>query len=330
MERILVCLTKLAKVLEDYKKSNPEASVDYQLHGGDNIPLLVSIVTPLLKRVHRNIKQYEELVFVDATSNTEEHNLKVFLFCTHSIAGALPCCILIASDEKQSTLKSGFEMLKNCLPEDAFYGRGSCDWPAVMITDNCDEERGALQFVWPLPKFLLCTFHVLQQVWRWLVNKNHQIAQSDRPQILSMFKQALYAESKYLFECHYDKLLHDTCDHYNNAVQYFEKLYEDHENFAHCFRRDLLMRGNQTNNFVESQFLVLKDVILRRTKEYNVVALIERLTTDLESHYQEKLLSIADGSFDGHYRKRFMGKWKTNKDGGQGYRQVSEEHFSKM
>ena len=30
-------------------------------------------------------------------------------------------------------------------------------------------------------------------------------------------------------------------------------------------------------------------------------------------------MSIADGSFDGHFRRRFRGKGKTKKDGGQGF-----------
>jgi hypothetical protein len=58
----------------------------------------------------------------------------------------------------------------------------------------------------------------------------------------------------------------------------------------------LLVRGNQTNNFVEVQFLVLKDLLLRRVKEYNVVGLFDKLTIDLENHFKDKLLSIADGS----------------------------------
>ena len=29
-------------------------------------------------------------MFIDATSNLDENNLKFFLLCTHSVAGALP------------------------------------------------------------------------------------------------------------------------------------------------------------------------------------------------------------------------------------------------
>ena len=92
------------------------------------------------------------------------------------------------------------------------------------------------------------------------------------------------------------------------------------KDFALCFQYNLLVRGNQTNNFVESQFLVLRDVLLRRVKEYNVVGLFDKLTIDLENHYKEKLLSIADGSFDGNFRHRFLGKDKQKADGGQGFK----------
>lgn len=54
-----------------------------------------------MKRVHKEIPQCGELVFVDSTSNAEEHNLKVLMMCTQSVAGALPCEILITSDEKE-------------------------------------------------------------------------------------------------------------------------------------------------------------------------------------------------------------------------------------
>ena len=77
---------------------------------------------------------------------------------------------------------------------------------------------------------------------------------------------------------------------------------------------------------MESQFLVIKDIILKRTKpkEYNVVALFMKLTTELENHYKEKLISIADGSFDGHFRRRYMGKGKTKNDV-QGYKRPNEK-----
>ena len=317
---------KLAEKIELYKTKNKEASIDYQMYGGDAVPLLIAIVTPLMNRVHSEVQQCGELIFVDSTSNTEEHNLKVFLLCTHSVAGALPCGLLITSDEKEATLKRGFEMLRNILPESAFFSSGKSVGPKTMITDNCKEERDALKSTWPSVTVLLCTFHMLQQTWRWLTDKNHGVMQGDRPHILSKFKEALFANSQELFEKLYISLLSDKIvQNYDKAVRYFSELYVDREAFALCFRSSLLVRGNQTNNFVESQFLVLKDIILRRTKEYNVVALLDKIVVDLEDHYKTKLLSIADGSYDGHFRRRFVGRGKTSKCGGQGYTTPNED-----
>ncbi|KAI8485675.1 hypothetical protein Bbelb_365090 [Branchiostoma belcheri] len=308
---------KLVDRLKSYEEANPEASTSYQLYEGDSQPLIIALVTPLMKRVHQEVQQSGELVFIDATSNTEEHNLKVFMLCTHHVAGALPLGMLITSDEKESTLCQGFQTLKSILPSHAFYGHGPDVGPDVILTDNCDEERNALTQTWPGATLLLCTFHVLQQVWRWLHDKNHNIKQADRPYLLSLFKKCLYAETEDTFQnCCAEMFEDDKCKQYANFTSYVSNLCEKKEAFALCFRTHLPVRGNHTNNFVEAKFLVLKDTVLRRVKEYNVVGLLDRITTDLEDHYKTKLLSLADGSFDGHNRHRFMGK---GKDGATGF-----------
>ena len=290
------------------------------------MPLIISVVTPLMKRVHKEVPQCGELVFVDATSNTDEHNLKVFLLCTHNVSGALPCGLVITSDEKESTVKQAFQMLSDCLPEYAFNGRGPTTGPEVILTDNCLEERNALKSVWPTATLLLCIFHVLQQVWRWIVEKDHLVNQHDRPEVFSLFKKALYATTEESFDdCYEDLLSDDVCSKYPNLLQYYRNLYVIKKDFALCFRSSLRVRGNQTNNFVEAQFLVLKDILLRRVKEYNVVGLFDKLTADLENHFKDKLLSIADGSFDGYFRRRFLGKSKRKVDGGQGFKVPTQQ-----
>ena len=73
---------------------------------------------------------------------------------------------------------------------------------------------------------------------------------------------------------------------------------------------ELPIGGNNANNFAEAQFLVLRDLILLHTKENNVVGLIDKLSIDLEDHYMNKLLSIADVSYYGVYKHWFKGKGK--------------------
>ena len=61
---------------------------------------------------------------------------------------------------------------------------------------------------------------------------------------------------------------------------------------------------------------------MRRVKEYNIVGLIDKVTIDLGDHYKDKLLSLADGSLDGQYRQRFLGR---GKDGGTGFKVPNQE-----
>ena len=95
---------------------------------------------------------------------------------------------------------------------------------------------------------------------------------------------------------------------YDNAAIYFEGVLNLKESWCLAFRGDLMLRQNNTNNYIESQFLVIKDQILNRVKEYNVVGLLGKLVNELENHYTTKLLSVADGSFDGIYSCRFKGQ----------------------
>ena len=55
------------------------------------------------------------------------------------------------------------------------------------MTDNCPEERDALSTVWPEAKLILCTFHILQQVWRWLHDSKNGVDKFDRYQNLKVW-----------------------------------------------------------------------------------------------------------------------------------------------
>ena len=127
----------------------------------------------------------------------DEHNLRIFLLCTHSVAGALPLGIVITSDEQFDTLVAAFNMIKNIFPEKSFYGKLE---PAVFMTDNCSELREALTVVFPASRLLLCTFHILQQVWRWLFDRKHGVTSYDRVEIMQHFRRLVHTSDINSFE----------------------------------------------------------------------------------------------------------------------------------
>ena len=243
--------------------------------------------------------QAKELVFLDSSSNMEEYNLRVFVAVTHNVCGALPLAILVTSDEKEQTLIDALELLKSSLPSVAFYGS---DGPTVFMTDNCHELREALKAVWPNSVPVLCIFHVLQQVWRWLQDRKNGIDLEDRPNLLLLFKKVLYAENEDDLEEFFEDLIScDMVSKYPNFEKYVTDVFEEKEAWALCYRTNLPMSGNNTNNLCESQFLVIKDEILNRQREVNIVGLMDKLTIELEQHYCNKLLSVSSGKGDFYY-----------------------------
>ena len=152
----------------------------------------------------------------------DEHNLRIFLLCTHSVAGALPLSVIITSDEQLETLIMAFSLLKDMLGDNPFYGKAA---PQVFMTDNCSELRGALHRVFPESILLLCTFHILQQVWHWLFEKNHGIAANDRVDIMKGFRKLVHVQEVHDFNTMCDEFFElPSLSKYPAAVLYFCEL----------------------------------------------------------------------------------------------------------
>ena len=150
------------------------------------------------------------------------------------------------------------------------------------------------------------------------------------------FKSLAYEPSSDEFETKFEEAIEEYDDHsddedddnfvgpYPQFVAYFKNVCELKTSWALCYRSTLMLRGHNTNNTAEAQFLVMKDKILQRIKEYNAVALFEKLAIDLSDHYMDKLLSVSSGSYDSFTSRRFDGK--TKKKGEIGFKVPSPEN----
>ncbi|XP_043209642.1 uncharacterized protein LOC122374736 [Amphibalanus amphitrite] len=163
---------------------------------GANGSFCVALVTPLMARVHE-LREAGEVVFVDATASVDRLNTAVIPLLCATPMGALPLGIVLTSSQDEAHLTKGFELLKKALGEKAFYGR---QHPECFMTDNCDAERGALRKVWPESAQYLCIFHVLQQVWRWVLDSRHGVPKQDRQRYMAIMKQLVYAPSPDAFQ----------------------------------------------------------------------------------------------------------------------------------
>jgi hypothetical protein len=74
-----------------------------------------------------------------------------------------------------------------------------------------------------------------------------------------------------------------------------EKFLQQGDEWLSIWRKDVLTRGSNTNNFSEATMRILKDIILNRTKTFNVVVLVDCCSTVLRNYFMKRLLSFGHG-----------------------------------
>ena len=146
----------------------------------DDGQTVIAICTPLMKRVHRMIKESGEMIFVDSSGNCDRHNSRIFILLTHSSAGGLPLGVFLTYSESKSAITTGIELLKSILPDSSFFGREALG-PQVVITDDCLALRQAIHTVYRQTRLIPCIFHILQAMWHWLWDGHNGISKQDRP-----------------------------------------------------------------------------------------------------------------------------------------------------
>ena len=158
---------------------------------------------------------------------------------------------------------------------------------------------------------ILCSFHILQQVWRFLWESSTGVKKDERPDILKKFRDSMYAQDVSDFEDIYTQLLLlDSVILNEKLFPYLLSLYASKKQWAHCFRIISTLRGQQTNNIAEHSFLVLKDTLLARKKCINVIQLSELLSKQLESFYQISIFNNLNSKYVKANFKKAMQKAK--------------------
>ncbi|XP_064478277.1 uncharacterized protein LOC135391772 [Ornithodoros turicata] len=157
------------------------------------------------------------------------------------------------------------------------------------MADNSAAEKAALHSVWPNATQLLCHFHVAQAEWRWLTSAKN-VSPGQRRQLMSTFQKVMYADTAEGLEKAKEELQALSHDPYRARVQAF---LQNEQQWVLLFRRSIITRGHNTNNFAEACIRVLKDIILCRLKAFNVVAMVDFVSVPWEKYFKERLLRHA-------------------------------------
>ena len=182
------------------------------------------------------------------------------MICTLSVAGGLPLAIFLTSDEREETLKNALCLVKECPPDWAIYNRGKDIGPELIITDHNEEEKSAINHMWPTCTLLLCLFHLLPAVWKWLFDKENYIEKRDRPIIISLIKDTAYEKDKESMKFLHNDMVNGTIvSKYPNFINYFRKnIWSCKEVWCVAHHNSLSICGNLPQNYIELQFFVLK------------------------------------------------------------------------
>ena len=268
---------KIVENIESYNNDRgKELAKVKQTETGETI---VVICDEFNRRVHENIPSAGDILIMDATSNLDRMDTKIFHLMCPSPVGGLPLGTMIMTRANENTIKEALDLYKTVLPDNAFYGKGRNAGPEIAMTDDDSAERNALKSTWNNITLLLCQFHHLNALWGWLWKREHDILLDDRPVLFNLVKRAVYARSN---------------EEFDEAIETMEEndIYEKYENFKNHFETNILPRqkewaikerinkklpthGQNTTNYVEYSFRVTKDIQFSRLKAYNLVDLVD-------------------------------------------------------
>ena len=196
--------------------------------------------------------------------------------------------VSITSSQSESVLKSCLHNVVSVLPKHAFGEKGPERGPSIFLTDDDIAQRNALNAMWPTSVLFLCIFHFLQATWRWLLDQgNNSINKDDRRYLMSIMQELVFADKREEFEDKESQLNSDNIVmKYKNCHEYVKRALARKVEWAHCFRKGLITRGNNPDNFTESMIFMFKCVILKRVRDYNLVELVKLIKEDLEMYFQ--------------------------------------------
>ena len=182
---------RLKHFVEEFDKRNqdienlPEDQKYAAIEQTEDGQTVVVIIDRFMRRVHSMVPQAGDMLIMDATSNIDRSDTKLFHLMSPSAIGGLPLGTLVVTREDEKTIYHAMKLYQDNLPLNAFHGRGPKLGPALGMTDDCPAERNTLRRIWPELVALLCHFHILQVAMYFdYIDYIHHSPNPQKPKIL--------------------------------------------------------------------------------------------------------------------------------------------------
>lgn len=256
----------------------------------------VAICTPIMARIHRLVRESGEVCFCDSTKGIDRFHCRLILLLVRSAVGSLPLAVGITSNKSKASWLTLFNLIKETLPNWAFYGRGT-QGPWYFVSDDNDSLQSALHSVWSNSELFLSDLLIRQSMWRWLWLDTDRIHKQDRPMLMNYLIRLLYAENEQALDVTYSYIINDPCvQKYINFRNYLEDLWTRRRQWALCYRKHIplpSLQGTTITDLVESVSKDLKGNILGPFKAFSVVHLVDFVINRMEDYFHKKLIDSA-------------------------------------
>lgn len=251
-----------------------------------NNEIIVVICTPIMQRAH-SLKSAGETVFVDSSGFMERCKCFVYVFMAYSCAEGLPLGIMITTSNTEAILTSALKLFVEILPEKAFGQIGKAG-PEIFLTADNDAEQESIKAVFPQSNLLLCSFHVLHCLWRWLWDPENNIDEADRCTLFSLTFNVMKTTTAQEFtSCLAFTLTNEVVTKYPRFEAYFQDISGMSARWAVCFKNEILDKDKQISA-IEMASHILRDKIFL-TRAYNILQLFEFYVEDMEAYYKQKI-----------------------------------------
>ncbi|XP_077864593.1 uncharacterized protein LOC102808709 [Saccoglossus kowalevskii] len=202
------------------------------------------------------------MVFIDATyRGVTAYGYAFYCVMVHNNAGhGVPVAYVIISKETKEVLERCFSKI-----------RDSCDsvYPRVIMVDKDITEISALRCTFPNSDILLCWFHVLQAVHRWLVKRDGGLSGQCNTAKGNLVMEAMYKMRDCLTKEQFDETSKVVTEEIDNKVgntcisNYLRDQWISVAIMWCQFGRKMFHAGHNTINIAEKFFYSLKYQFLK-------------------------------------------------------------------
>ncbi|XP_070546630.1 uncharacterized protein [Ptychodera flava] len=195
----------------------------------------------------------QDIVFVDATySGVTAYGFTFYCLLVRDTFGhGTPIAFFVISQENEKNIHTCFEKFKITNPEVS---------PRAFMVDKDYKEIHVISSLYPMSDVLLCWFHVLQAVQRWLTKSESDISglanQDKRKAVVKYMSAMKQCTTEEAFQEMVDEMESEIP--FQKCVEYLRRNWVPIGHMWAAFGRRFYHGNSETNNLIERFFLGIK------------------------------------------------------------------------